>query len=585
MNQEQGGVRCLRITVQSQKPKVRQPEAPSPLSESSGSAWVLDLMQLAECEIPFIGNPTAICLLTLKKKLLSLGVRQSNTGSFPVIVTNAHVVHGMRSGKFQFNDTPTPHSLRLLCFFHARDLAFLIPEDEALTDQLCKLIFPVSTKPIDRADILTVYGYPVGSKQVAMTEGKLSRMMAMTYGHPGLTMLGYEMTTTINSGSSGGPVVIRKEGTGVEAVVAISHQGVKGTANQFHAIPAMQLRSALQEWITYGREFGLLQLPINIMPLHHPAMREDYGLNGSDYAIHGTLISAVSKHHSFSLDNDGKNQCRVNDVLLSINGLPVDADGNLVILGERISFICYLSFCDPSRALDIVVLRGKERLQFSVYGSASQVMYRAYRLPSQTQAPTFYQHGILFSGEISANSVSKEFEKGVPSDLAGALGEFGGFRTPGRYSLVIFYPKTDTMGYALSEINVVKAISVDGKTVQPLRDIYHLWHILNPAKGGGIGKHIKLYCNSEEVPSVVLPKLSPEQEAAHRKKYSIPVELSAEAFARNHLPKNTKGWQFVRGLVKMGFFRAAKLQKTDGDVSKSAAAVSKPLLVIDPATI
>lgn len=42
---------CLRITVQAQQWRVRKPEAPSQLREFGGSAWVVDLKQLAGCGI------------------------------------------------------------------------------------------------------------------------------------------------------------------------------------------------------------------------------------------------------------------------------------------------------------------------------------------------------------------------------------------------------------------------------------------------------------------------------------------------------------------------------------------------------
>lgn len=533
------------------------------------------------------GSETVTVARNLEKKLIALGVRKATDGTFPVIVTNAHVVHGMRSAKFQFNDSSTFYPVEPLCFFHARDLAILIPsgDDIALTDQLGALALPVSTKPISKSDTLTVYGYPVGGKQVAETEGKLSRILAMTYAHSSLPALGYEMTTTINHGNSGGPVLVEDPRTQVKSVVAISHQAAKNTSNQFHSIPVIHLVAAFREWFTYGKEFGLTCLPISTSDLKHPAIRAYYGLNVPGHEEHGTLISGISGYYSHPQDADPNHQFKINDVLLSINGLSVDTEHNVRLLGERISYACYLGFVDPGSALTIKVLRRKseatphdfEECEFQLRSVAYQSLLRAYRLPSQKQPPTFYQHGLIFSGEINKNTVLSEFDKEMPSALSEAVQNFGGFRTNANYAPVIFYPRTDTTGYSLSEINVFSAISLDdGKTIVSVRDVFHLWHLLNASKSESV--FILLYHNSMKVPFVVLPKLSALEEKAHRKTYSVPEELSPEKFAERHLPKNARGWQCVHGLVNtaraINFFKAER---------KKASSDSKTTLIIESA--
>lgn len=549
----------LRVFVQSQTHNFRAPVSSSNMIQSWGSGWVCDAAQLANCSIPFVRQEQQpFTAEELQEKLLSLGIKRSKQGQFPIIVTNAHVVEGMKECSIQLDGDSALTKCELFCTFPTRDLAILLPPDNLIDSLICS---EVSMKVIEQGDPVDVHGYPKnGQGERSLTKGTLSRTIPGTYAHANLSTLEYEMTATINGGNSGGPVVI-KNAEGRELVVAIAHQHQTNAANQFNSIPVFHLVAGFRDYLRHRKDFGLQTLPLKYDPLKNQEIRAFWGLDpkGSD----GALVASTSALYDFYLP------LKAGDIILEVDGYSVNSDGKIALFPQgvgRIPFENYLHFLPPYSTVNIKIKReGKDITTSCMLVASLHCLQREQRLPTQNP-PIFARHGLVFCGEIGSTAIFKTYQTATGNTISTKLYarvSQNEFKSPTSMGTVVFFPFTNTMGVTLEEANVIAKVRIHGK-YHNIRDIYHLFSILNNSKTAanqsseriGEEKFVAFYGNvNDEVPFFVVKLLSEEEEIASRKRYGIDERFSPKHFAENYLPK-TQSWELVRERFRQGFFKA-----------------------------
>lgn len=236
------------------------------------------------------------------------------------IMTNAHVVSNATFISVLKEGDPNPWEARVLYVAHDCDLAILGVYDES---------FFAGTTPLEFGGVpaleseVSVYGYPIGGDRLSVTRGIVSRIDFQPYSHSAIdSHLAIQIDAAINPGNSGGPVM--QDGK----VVGVAFQGFRGDVaqNVGYMIPTPVVQRFLKD-VEDGTYDRYMDLSATFYPLVNPAQRRALGLSEEDG---GVLVGSVFDGGA----SDGK--LRTGDVILSVDGLQVFADGKIDLDGERV---------------------------------------------------------------------------------------------------------------------------------------------------------------------------------------------------------------------------------------------------------
>jgi S1-C subfamily serine protease len=235
------------------------------------------------------------------------------------ILTNAHVVSNQQRILITVHGSPKKYPAKVEFVAHDCDLALLSLEDAS--DFSSFPIFPIGDTPALESQV-TVIGYPIGGERLSVTKGIVSRIDFQTYSHSRAdSHLVAQIDAAINPGNSGGPVL--QDGK----VVGVAFQGLTQADNTGYIIPPPMIRRFLKD-VEDGTYDQYAELGIHEFPLHNPAMRKALGLENDEQ---GVLVTNVIP--SSSVDGFLQN----GDILLSLDGKPVDAAGQVVVDGEKVN--------------------------------------------------------------------------------------------------------------------------------------------------------------------------------------------------------------------------------------------------------
>ncbi len=237
-----------------------------------------------------------------------------------LFMTNAHVVSDASRIVIKKVGDSTPHRARVKFVAHDCDLALL--ELEEPSPSFAKVVPLTISTEIPKLDTtVRVVGFPIGGERISVTRGVVSRVDYQPYSHSGVDQhLAIQIDAAINPGNSGGPVLQGNK------VVGVAFQGYSGDVaqNTGYMIPVPVIRRFLKD-VEDGSYDRYGELAIQHYPILNPAQRKALNLPGEDT---GVLITAV----------DSTGTCggilKVGDVLLALDGYPVDNNGSINIDGE-----------------------------------------------------------------------------------------------------------------------------------------------------------------------------------------------------------------------------------------------------------
>ena len=236
------------------------------------------------------------------------------------IITNAHVVSGARNITVQREADPRRYAAKVKYVAHDCDLAMLEVEDDT---------FFKGTTHLDLGGIpeleslVSVYGFPIGGDRLSVTRGVVSRIDYNAYTHSGReSHLAIQIDAAINPGNSGGPVMQE------DKVVGVAFQGFRGDVaqNVGYMIPTPVIRRFLKD-VEDGKYDHYVDIAIRWMPLENPAMRRHLQRPNDG---RGVVVTDVFSEGS----SDGHLQ--KGDVLLSIDGYPIESDGSVRLEGKPV---------------------------------------------------------------------------------------------------------------------------------------------------------------------------------------------------------------------------------------------------------
>jgi S1-C subfamily serine protease len=236
------------------------------------------------------------------------------------IITNAHVVSAARNVTVQREANPRRYAAKVKYVAHDCDLAMLEVEDPAFFEGTTHL--DLGGIP-QLESLVSVYGFPIGGDRLSVTRGVVSRIDYNTYTHSGReSHLAIQIDAAINPGNSGGPVMQE------DKVVGVAFQGFRGDVaqNVGYMIPTPVIRRFLKD-VEDGKYDHYVDIAVRWMPLENPAMRK-YLQRPDDGR--GVVVTDV-----FS---EGSSDGRIfgGDVLLSIDGHPIESDGSVRLEGKPV---------------------------------------------------------------------------------------------------------------------------------------------------------------------------------------------------------------------------------------------------------
>jgi S1-C subfamily serine protease len=236
------------------------------------------------------------------------------------ILTNAHVVSNARRVLVTVHGSPEKHPARVAHIAHDCDLALLEVENFEPFQGFPH--FEFGEVPSLESQV-RVIGYPIGGERLSVTRGVVSRIDFQPYSHSRAdSHLVIQIDAAINPGNSGGPVL--QDGK----VVGVAFQGLRQADNTGYIIPTPVVRRFLTD-IEDGRYDHYTDIGISEFPLHNPAMRRALGLAPDGIGI--LITNVVPTGACDGILERG-------DILMAIDGLPVDSAGMVLLDGEKVNF-------------------------------------------------------------------------------------------------------------------------------------------------------------------------------------------------------------------------------------------------------
>lgn len=236
-----------------------------------------------------------------------------------LFMTNAHVVANAEKVDISLFNDARRIPARVKFVAHDADLAMLEIDDTSAFEGVPCLEFSEEMPLLE--DTVRAIGYPIGGNRLSVTRGIVSRIDTIPYAHPrNIAHLALQVDAAINPGNSGGPVF---KG---DKVIGVAFQGLLQANSTGYVIPLPVIRHFLRD-IEDGRYDGYVEMGARFMPMENKAMRRHYDLPDNGL---GCLVADVVRGAAC----DGPLQ--VGDVVLAVNGLPVDSTAMIELEGVRV---------------------------------------------------------------------------------------------------------------------------------------------------------------------------------------------------------------------------------------------------------
>ncbi|VVA96499.1 unnamed protein product [Arabis nemorensis] len=241
-------------------------------------------------------------------------VEEGNGSGFVIsgrrIITNAHVVTGSTYVQIMKMGSGTKYKASIQAFGHGCDLAMLVVDSEEFWKDL---------KPLDLLSemprlfqTVRVVGYPEASPSPVESFPASLQLFTVTAN----LLPAFQVDAAINNGNSGGPVFIGK------SVAGIAFEGLDECQNIWYVIPSPLLLLFLSS-IERNKGVGsFCSLGVFTQPMENTMMRDYFGMKEKMTGIVVTRVYKLSRRIKTLMEND---------VLLAVNGNPIQNDGEVSI--------------------------------------------------------------------------------------------------------------------------------------------------------------------------------------------------------------------------------------------------------------
>ena len=373
------------------------------------------------------------------------------------ILTNAHIVSDHSFIQVRKHGDAKKYTARVLAVSHAADLALLTVDDRLFFNGITPL--QLGNLPEVQQEV-TVYGFPEGGDTLSITKGVVSRVEHDSYAHSSVELLAAQIDAAINSGNSGGAVMVRDKISGVVM------QYLADSENIGYMVPAPMIKHFLND-LKDGRYDGIPEDGIIAQAMENVSLKRRYGL-GKDQ--HGMLVVSVQP------GAPAEGIVKPGDVILAIDGHDVADDGTIEFRPkERTSAAFYTQLHQIGETLRLKIFRNgqghKVKLKLNKpVGSFELVAKERY-----DTRPTYYVYGGLIFIPLTQNylmSWGEDWFNNAPKNLV-TLHKFNRSTLKGEEAVILskVLPAEVNSGY--HDYRDLRIIEVNGQRIYNLRDLIH----------------------------------------------------------------------------------------------------------------
>lgn len=303
------------------------------------------------------------------------------------ILTNAHVVSDQIFLQVRRAGKAKKYTASIEMVAHECDLAILRVEDKDFFAGTVPL--KIGELPTLR-DKVAVYGFPEGGDKLSVTEGVVSRVEHGKYAHSNAYLLTCQVDAPINSGNSGGPVIMDNR------IVGVAFQGLSAGDydNIGYMVPAAVIIRFLRD-IEDGRYDGTPDLGISMQKLENPDMRRMVHMADVDT---GVMVNRIYP------GSPSRGILKTGDVILSIDAQEIGNDGTIEFRpGERTFFGYLMQKKFINDTVDLKILRRETYRRVSV--KLTKPIDAERLVPHQIYdvLPTYYIVGGLVFSPLTLN--------------------------------------------------------------------------------------------------------------------------------------------------------------------------------------
>ncbi|MDD5698818.1 MAG: serine protease [Victivallaceae bacterium] len=302
------------------------------------------------------------------------------------ILTNAHLVADQTFLMVRKPGVQKKYVATLEAVGHECDLAILkVADPEFFKD----------VKPLKLGDLpelqtsVVVMGYPVGGDNISVTEGIISRIEPIVYSHSGRRLLAVQIDAAINPGNSGGPVLHN------DRVVGIAFQGLSQSQSIGYMIPVPVVRHFLKD-VEDKKTDGFPHVPFAFAEMENPDLRAWAKMNSGQT---GVIICSLPPEVKAS------GEFKVDDVIMAIDGIPIDNDATVKFRNDEVIYFGYLIWRKyiGDNCKFTVLRNGREiAVDYQLRRYKSLVPRRVF-----DKLPTYYFIGGLLFVPLSINHLDK----------------------------------------------------------------------------------------------------------------------------------------------------------------------------------
>ncbi|XP_020865619.1 LOW QUALITY PROTEIN: putative protease Do-like 3, mitochondrial [Arabidopsis lyrata subsp. lyrata] len=292
------------------------------------------------------------------------------------ILTNAHVVADQTSVKVRKHGSPKKYKAKVQVVGHECDLAILEIDNEEFWEGLTHL--ELGDIP-SQMDSVAVVGYPEGGDSISVTQGVVSRVVLRRYSHSSTELLKIQIDAAINSGNSGGPVIMGNK------VVGVAFESRCCSELIGYIIPTPVIRHFLNGVEESGQHFSFCSMNLSYLTMEHAHTRNALKMGKEMTGIAVKSINPLSDAHKVLKKDDV--------IILAIDGVSI---GNYSTVPfrkqDRVSFKHLVSMKKPCDTASFKVLREGKEHEFNISLKPVQplVPVNQYDMP-----PSYYIYGGL----------------------------------------------------------------------------------------------------------------------------------------------------------------------------------------------
>ncbi len=417
------------------------------------------------------------------------------------ILTNAHVVEDATFIEVRREGQTRKTVAEVVGYGETCDLALLSVDDPEFFEGAKPI--PIGELP-SLGDPVTVLGFQIGGEHLSITEGVVSRIELTMYVQNERNLLSVQIDAAINSGNSGGPVLLDGK------LVGIAFQSLEEAENIGYVIAAPVVQHFLRDAESPPYD-GFPDLGLTVQRLESSAHRKYLGLPQSR---RGVLVTQV--HYG----SPCWKVLQPGDVLLKLGGEPIAADGT-VKLGERsrieLQYVPSMRYVGED--IPLQVYRAQER-------STHQVTLQPHRplVPGRAvggRPAWFVYAGLLFVPLTRSwlETWGEGWRSRAPATLVSLYDH--GVRTSRTHEVVILQKVlADKANRGYHELESLRIMKVQGRPVRKLSDLVRVVDATED--------EFVVFETSDRQRIVLDRQLAVERAETILRRYGVPADRSAD---------------------------------------------------------